>query len=258
MIGKLSFNHKYQNIVGGRVITESCDKRGRWVKEDCCSYLLPPLWLYAARVPVWWALVVGLQHHTFIIRGESWRFLHLLHKVHCKMKSFYIILKIHLNWYFYWYLNFWSQYHMMHHIVPWGTALCSAILHPPKVKSCRIFWCVVQSEHIVKNPCDLLGFQYFQRLLSTQFIHSKGFWTFYCAFYKYILHFLNPDTALKNKVDNWTNGKIFTWYPRVWFMSSNIYLHNLQLLNTVFLSGGWLFLCLCFGQGITIFRKKAY
>ena len=28
-----------------------------------------------------------------------------------------------------------------------------------------------------------------------QFIHSKSFWTFYCAFYKNILHFLNPNTV---------------------------------------------------------------
>ena len=49
--------------------------------------------------------------------------------------------------------------HMMHHAVPWGTALCGATLHPPEVKSCRIIWCVVQREHIVENHCDLLGFQ---------------------------------------------------------------------------------------------------
>ena len=60
----------------------------------------------------------------------------------------------------------------------------------------------------------------FQRLLSTQFIHSMSFWTFYCAFYKNILHFLNLDTALKNKINNWTKWWIFSWYPRVWFMSS--------------------------------------
>ena len=57
--------------------------------------------------------------------------------------------------------------YMMHHAVPQGTALCSAILRPPEVKSCRIIWCVVQREHIVENRCDLLGFKCFQRLLST-------------------------------------------------------------------------------------------
>ena len=56
-------------------------------------------------------------------------------------------------------------HHMMHHavpqdtVVPWGTALCSAILHSPEAKSHRIIWCVVQREHIVENPCDLLGFK---------------------------------------------------------------------------------------------------
>ena len=54
--------------------------------------------------------------------------------------------------------------YMMHHVVPQGTALCSAILRPPDVKSCRIIWCVVQREHIVENRCDLLGFKCFQRL----------------------------------------------------------------------------------------------
>ena len=94
----------------------------------------------------------------------------------------------------------------MHHavpqdtVVPWGTMLCSAIVHQPEVKSHRIIWCIIQREHIVENPCDLLGFEYFQR--STQFIHSKSFRTLYCAFYKDILHFLNPDTALKNKINN--------------------------------------------------------
>ena len=47
--------------------------------------------------------------------------------------------------------------YLIHHavpqgtVVPWGTALSSAILHSPEVKSCRIIWCVVQREHIVKN-----------------------------------------------------------------------------------------------------------
>ena len=35
-----------------------------------------------------------------------------------------------------------------------------------------------------------------------KFIHRKSFWTFYCAFYKDILHFWNPNTALKNKINN--------------------------------------------------------
>ena len=114
---------------------------------------------------------------------------------------------------------------MMHHavpqgtIVPWGNALCSAILRSPQVKSCRMIWCVVQREHFVENACDIFAFKYFQRLLSTQFIHSKSFWIFYCAFYKNILHFLNPDSALKNKINNYTKWQIFTWYPRVRFMS---------------------------------------
>ena len=69
---------------------------------------------------------------------------------------------------------------MMHHVVPQGTvplgtALRSIVLPPPEVKSCRIIWCVIQREHIVENPCDLLGFKYFQRLLNTKFIHSKSF-----------------------------------------------------------------------------------
>ena len=50
----------------------------------------------------------------------------------------------------------------MHHAVPQGTvvhrgtALCSATLHPPEVKSCRIIWCIVQREHIVENLCNVL------------------------------------------------------------------------------------------------------
>ena len=96
-------------------------------------------------------------------------------------------------------LDFFSHY-LMHHAVPQG-------------------WCVIQREHIVENPLDLLG--YFQTLLRTQFIHSKSCRTFYCAFYKDILPFQNPDTALKNKINNWTKWQIFTWYPRVQFMSSS-------------------------------------
>ena len=93
---------------------------------------------------------------------------------------------------------------LMGTVVPWVTALCSAILHPPEVKS--LIWWIVQREHIVENLCDLLGFKYFQRLLSMQFMHSKSCWIFYCAFYKEILHFLNLDTALKNKINNWLLG----------------------------------------------------
>ena len=71
---------------------------------------------------------------------------------------------------------------MMHHavpqgtIVPWGTSLCSAILCPPQVKpcTCRIIWCVIQRQYIVKNPYDLLGTE---RLQSTQ-LYCKSFWTF--------------------------------------------------------------------------------
>ena len=113
--------------------------------------------------------------------------------------------------------------HMLHHAVPWGTALCGATLRLPEVKSYMI-WCLVQREHILENCCDILGFKCFQRLLSTPFINSKSFWTFYHAFYKDILHFLNLDTVLKNKINIWTKWQIFTWYPRIWFMSS--YIHS--------------------------------
>ena len=65
--------------------------------------------------------------------------------------------------------------YMMHRAVPQGTALCGATLRPPKVKSCRIIWCVVQRELIVENHCDLLGFKCFQRLLSLQSIQNKSF-----------------------------------------------------------------------------------
>ena len=110
----------------------------------------------------------------------------------------------------------------MHHVVPWGTMLCGPSLRPPELKSCRIIWCIGQGEHSNENHCDLFGFKGFQRLLSMQFIHIKCSWIFYCAFYKDILHFLNPDTALKNKINNWTKWQIFTWYPRVWFMSLDV------------------------------------
>ena len=35
-------------------------------------------------------------------------------------------------------------------------------------------------------------------------------------FYKDILHFLIPDTALKNKINNWTKWQIFTWHPIIY------------------------------------------
>ena len=104
---------------------------------------------------------------------------------------------------------------MKHHAIPRGTALCGATLRPPEVKSCRIIWCVVQREHrpIVENRRDFLGVFCFQRLLSMQFIQNKSFWTFYCAFYKDILHFLNPKKAPKNKI-NWTKWRIFFGTPK--------------------------------------------
>ena len=108
----------------------------------------------------------------------------------------------------------------MHLAIPLGTALCGATLRLVEVTSCRIIWCVVQREHIVENRCDLLGFKCFQRLLSMQFIQNKSFWKFYCAFYKDILHFLNPNKTQENKINNWTKWQIFTWYLGVWFMSS--------------------------------------
>ena len=84
-----------------------------------------------------------------------------------------------------------------------------ATFRPPQVKSFRIIWCIFQREHIFENHCDLLGFKFLQRILSTQYIHSKSSWTFYCAFYKDIMHFSNPDTALKNKINNWTKWQYF-------------------------------------------------
>ena len=111
----------------------------------------------------------------------------------------------------------------MHHAIPRGTALCGATLRSPEIKSCRIILCVIQREYmylyIVENSCGLLGFKCFQRL-NMQFIHGKSFWKFSCAFYKEILHFLNPNTALRDKRNNWTKWWIFTWYPGVRFMSS--------------------------------------
>ena len=42
-------------------------------------------------------------------------------------------------------------HNMMHHTVPQGTMLCSATLGPTELKSCRIIWCIVQREQIVKT-----------------------------------------------------------------------------------------------------------
>ena len=54
-----------------------------------------------------------------------------------------------------------------------------------------------------------------------QFIHSKSFSTSIMHSTK-IYWTLNPDTALKkNEQNNWMKWWIFTWYPGVWFMSSN-------------------------------------
>ena len=45
------------------------------------------------------------------------------------------------------------------------------------------------------------------------FIQNKSFSKF-CAFYKDILHFLNPNTAPKNKIlNNWTNGRFLLGTP---------------------------------------------
>ena len=40
-----------------------------------------------------------------------------------------------------------------------------------------------------------------------------------------ILYFLNPNTALKNTIID-LKWWMFTWYPRVWFMSSYPVLHK--------------------------------
>ena len=100
---------------------------------------------------------------------------------------------------------------MMHHVLPRGTALCGATLRPPEVKSCQNNLVRRSREHNAENNCELLGFKCFQRLQSMQFIHNKSFWTFYCAFYKDILHFLNPNTAHKNKINNWTKWQMFIY-----------------------------------------------
>ena len=95
------------------------------------------------------------------------------------------------------------------HSIPWGTALCGA--HPPLVKSCTIIWCIIQREHNVENRCDLLAFMCFQRLLNLYAIHTQNF---YHAFYKDILHFLNLDTALQNKINNWKKFADFHLVPQ--------------------------------------------
>ena len=93
-----------------------------------------------------------------------------------------------------------GQIYMMHHAIPRGYQLCGATLRPPGVKSCIIIWCVIQREHILENRCD---FTWFYMLPKTSYhaiyTWNKSFWTFYCAFYKDILHFLNPNTVPKNK-----------------------------------------------------------
>ena len=79
----------------------------------------------------------------------------------------------------------------------------------------------IQYKILFENCCDLLSFKCFQKLPIVRNLYTvKSFWTFHCAFYKDILHFQNQNTALKNKINNWTKCRIFTWYPRVWFMSS--------------------------------------
>ena len=100
--------------------------------------------------------------------------------------------------------------HLMHHTVPWGTMLCGATLRPPEVKSCRIIWCIIQ------RTWKPLWFTLFLSAskdfkICKKKLHRKSFWTFYCAFYKDILHFLNPNTALKNKIT--VKWWIFTWIP---------------------------------------------
>ena len=95
-------------------------------------------------------------------------------------------------------------------------------------KSCQIIWCIDQREYIVEKHCDLLGFKCFQRLLSTvcNLHRIRAFWTCYCAFCKDTLNFLNPNTAPKIKINQWTKWWILTWYPGVQFMSSYAQQHQ--------------------------------
>ena len=120
---------------------------------------------------------------------------------------------------------------MMHHAVhqvtvaPRGIALCGATLHPPEVKSCSIIWCVIQRAHIVENCCDFLVLSASKDfLVCNLYTILKSYCTSYCVFYKDILHFWNPNTAPKNKINNWRKKKkwIFTWYPGARFMSSHL------------------------------------
>ena len=88
------------------------------------------------------------------------------------------------------------------------TALCGATLCPPEVKSCTNF---VRCSKIAYSWKPWLGFKCFQRLPSVQFIglHRRSFWRFYRAFYKDILHFLNPNIALeKKKIEQ--NGRFYS------------------------------------------------
>ena len=131
-------------------------------------------------------------------------------------------LKLHCNLFLELYIHYFIHrckewFYMMHHAVPRGTALCSATLWPPEVKSCTIIWCVVQREHIVEDLVIYLVLSASKDFLVCNLYRIR---TFYCAFYKDILHFLNPNTTPKNKINNWTKWRIFTWYPGVRFMSS--------------------------------------
>ena len=130
----------------------------------------------------------------------------------------------------------------MHHAVPQGTALYGATLRPPVLKSCRIILCIVQRKHIVGNRCDLLHFKCVKRLLSMQFIHHKSSWTF--IVHSTTLHFLNPDTPLKNRIElNAINGRFLlgTMAHGVRFMSSNIvYIYFCLYVDQVHKDGYWL------------------
>ena len=123
---------------------------------------------------------------------------------------------------------------MMHHAVPWGTTLCGATLLLPEVRSRRIIWRVVQREYIVENCCDLLGFKCFQSLLSMQFIQNRSFWTFYCAFYKDILHFLNPHTAPRNNIKKLNKMMDFYLVPKSTVYVIICCIRSIQVLCSLF------------------------
>ena len=74
--------------------------------------------------------------------------------------------------------------------------------------------------YALSNPIIELIQYWIATILNMQKLQNKSFWTFYCAFYKEILHFLNPNTVPKYKINNLTKWRIFTWYPGVRFMSS--------------------------------------